>query len=250
MNLIYQYYIGDEVPQFAKISRFTLSEYADKYGHEYLFSTTQYLPEETHDNWKMGAKFFDIIRVYMDPYFDQYDQVLFADVDVIASLSAPDIFEYRPKHIAGWTEQKHPNGIAGPGYPKGSDKYQQIESAFKEFDAPMVESVSPHAYTRILNSGVLLFSKEARILAREKFDDWRKWYNRKYRPWITLDQLYLSAMFNKYGFDVKELSNEWNITPSWFPANSDLNGWFYHFSGDSKKDIPKFFSDNFTEFNI
>lgn len=247
MNLIFQYFIGGEVPEYAKISRFSFTEYADKLGHDYIFTDQAFLPEEHTDNLILGSKYYDVIRVYMDPFFDQYDQVLFVDVDVIAHPRAPDIFTYQPKHIAGWTEQKHPQGTAGPGYWKGSDKFIQIEEAFAEFNAPLVESTSPYAPTRILNSGVLLFSKEARLIAREKFDDWKKWYQRGFRPWITLDQLYLSAMFNKYNLEVTEIGNEWNLTPAWFPDNAQLDGFFYHFSGVGKKDMAKFFMENFRE---
>ena len=245
MNLIFQYYIGDIVPDYAKMSRFSFLEYADKYGHEYLFSTEQYLPE----HWASG--YFDVIQVYMDPFFDQYDYVLFCDADVLAHPRSPDVFKYKPKHIAGWTEQHHPLGRTSPGYEKGSEKYKLIESAFKEFDAPLIESSSPFAATRILNSGVLLFSKEARLIAREKFDDWQKWSDMKYDPWLTLDQFYLSAMFNKYNLDVLELENEWNITPDWFNASKLPDSYFYHCSGSKGKDtISEYFSEFFKEFNL
>ena len=247
MNLVFQYFIGGEVPEYAKISRFSFTEYADKLGHEYFFTDKEFLQEEQYDGLELGRKYFDIIRIYMDPFFDQYDQVLFVDADVIAHPNAPDIFTFNPKHIAGWTEQKHPNGIVGPGYDRGSEKFCQIEKAFAEFNAPLVDSISRHAPTRILNSGVLIFSKEARLIAREKFEDWKTWYQRDYRPWITLDQLYLSAMFNKYELDVVEMGNEWNLTPSWFPSDLDITAHFYHFSGVGKHDMSEFFMKHFKD---
>ena len=249
MNLIYQYYVGREVPEFAKISRFSFTEYADKYGHEYLFSEKRFLPEQKSESLEYGCRYFDITRIYMDPFFDDYDYVLFADCDVIAHLRSPDIFDFKPKHIAGWSEQKHPQGNTGPGYSKGTENFSQIESSFKDFGAPLIDSTSKHSPTRILNSGVLIFSKEARILAREKFDDWKLWYERDYPLWITLDQLYLSAMFNKYEFDVLEIDNRWNYTPSWFSRDKQIDSFLYHFSGIGKNEMNSFFTKEFEELN-
>jgi len=247
MNLVYQYYITDEpYPLSLEYSCQFAAEYAEKNEAEYLFQEKSFLPDETEKYWKDGLVYHDICRLWKDPLFDNYDYILYLDCDVIALPNASNIFNLNPKHVAGWTERKPKNSIITGFHPFGSDHYRDIKKSFAEFNAPLIQSKYKEVSTRILNSGVLLWSKEARLIAREKFENWKKWYDRpEYEFWVVLDQIYLSAMFNKYELDVMELDDEWNITPSFFetgiaPEYSN----FLHFSKPDNEDLVRYVKKN------
>jgi hypothetical protein len=248
-NLVWQYFIGKKPPEYVSCSWDSFRRYAKRHNLEHITSTDQYIQEYDKDdeNHKLAIRYFEILRLIYDPQFDAYDNILYVDSDVIAVPDAPNIFDIECKHVACWTERHSPGSIAGPGYRKGSDKYKQVEKAFREFNAPLIDSEMSGAPTRILNSGVIVFSKEARILARRTFDDWILWFDRIWYPkWITLDQLYIAAMFNKYKFDVKEIDDKWNVTLEWYPPNKCPKSYFYHFSNAGKKDIVPFYNQYFS----
>ena len=173
MNLIFQYHIydNDHYSEHVKYSVESFKKYADQYNHKYFF--TEELFSTTHPVAPSGIRnkfepylYFEISRLWMDPVFDKYDQILYVDTDVIAHERAPDIFFVNPTHIAGATEMQlsDKNCIGMPGYddPRWPEYLETLEIAFKQADAPFVDTkyrfrdssgiVRNNTKTRILNS--------------------------------------------------------------------------------------------------
>ena len=96
----------------------------------------------------------------------------------------------------------------GDGAPRAfiQNILDKIES-YGKIKLPKSKTV-PHE-KRYLNSGVVVWSKEGRIKARERFGGLKE-INR-YRETLKLnEQPYLNLMLNLHDINVTELSNEWN----------------------------------------
>ena len=67
---------------------------------------------------------------------------------------------------------------------------------------------------RIFNTGMVLYSKEARLKARREFCDFKSYVDLMRRnplvAFYSCDQPYLHAMMYGCGFDVQEMDNGWN----------------------------------------
>ena len=102
----------------------------------------------------------------------------------------------------------------------------------------------------MINSGVMVWSREARLKARESFDDHEKWFHHKNAyldsKWINaghsshcLDQPYINAMVTKNNFKVLELDRVWNRFPT---GKEETECNFAHYVGDHRFGIPRMFS--------
>ncbi len=103
----------------------------------------------------------------------------------------------------------------------------------------------------MINSGVVLWSHQARLKARDQFADHEKWFHHN-NPLLTpglknvghssfcLDQPFLNAMWNKSNFDVLELGIEWNRFPT-HDENRNCN--FAHYVGNHRLEIPNMFKE-------
>lgn len=252
-NAIFQYYLSHngvgkpnphfdsaEAPDWAQYSISYFKKYAEKHDVDYYFSTERYVDAiENH---------FEQLRVCKDPLFDQYDKVLYLDVDVMPKNMEANIFdEIDVVDIAGWCEWRHPDLAVSVNY----KSVGVIQKRYADFGAPMVYSAKHPSDVRIMNTGVLLWSKEARLKARENFvepDEWFTHNNPALDPTLKskdvghsshcLDQVYLNAMLNKFKFDVVELPIEWNRFPT-KDENRPCN--FAHYVGNYRFNIPKLF---------
>ena len=123
-----------------------------------------------------------------------------------------------------------------------------LQQRFKDFGSTLVNAKT-HQGIRMINSGVMLWSKKARLMARENFIDHEKWFHHKNAlldsRWTSaghsshcLDQPYMNAMWNKFGFKVLELNRKWNRFPT-HNENIDCN--FAHYVGDHRFNICKRF---------
>ena len=250
-KLIYQYYLMDDntrpLSLWAQWGQWSVKKYAEKYGWDYEYCNTPWHTEgpETfitaQDGIPPASRWFDISRVWEDPYFDQWDQVLFLDLDIVIHPRSPDISLINPKHVAGWVESLPPGANGGPSYDRPGKAADQLASAMEYMDCPHpVPTFEPTGVTRICNSGVLLWSKEGRLLAREKFgkEYWKWWGMREtlgHPRWLCLDQIYVSAMLNKYNMDIVELNWKWNSCPTSWNKLPQPASYFYHFSNERKR---------------
>jgi hypothetical protein len=90
----------------------------------------------------------------------------------------------------------------------------------------------------MLNSGVLVWSKEARLKARERFDDWREWLYegpQKSLP-IMLDQPWINAQLMKHDIEIEGISQVWNDTPTHYSdRDKAFESNFLHYTGGNNK---------------
>ena len=82
-----------------------------------------------------------------------------------------NIFEVECVDVAGVEEQNHPAYKNNISWSKS-----EIQRRFSAFNAPVVSANHNSGWPRMINSGVMLWSREARIKAREKFGDFDKWF--------------------------------------------------------------------------
>jgi hypothetical protein len=260
-NLIYQYYITNgKIPLYVEYSWRSFHRYCDLHGIDHQFDADRYFTSP-HQISAPHSVYFDILRLIYDPYFDQYDYITFVDCDVVVDLKAPNIFDqYQPQYFAGWTEKIIPEAVCGPPYlfetdqPKVIQSKQQLRKIWDCNGAPwnVDHGVQGAALApRVINTGVVMMSREGRHRARQCFEDWTVWANQdpdQFRPWLLNDQVFISCMLSKYNIPCDELANEWNCTPSWFPHCEQHRRtlyhkvpnptWFFHLSGGDKRDIP------------
>lgn len=249
-NVIFQYYldfngVGKQghhytnggPPDWAQKSVEYFKRYAEKHNADYYFFEDRFVDSTSN--------FFEVTRIFKDPLFDQYDNLLYCDVDVIPKKMDNNIFEELGEHdVAGWPENRMRDFSVDINWNATTALMQR----FKDFGSTLVKAKT-HQGVRMINSGVMLWSKNARLLAREKFDDHEKWFHHKNAlldsKWVSaghsshcLDQPYMNAMWTKFDFKVLELNRKWNRFPT---HNESVDCNFAHYVGDHRFDICKRF---------
>lgn len=233
-NLIYQYYIqysgtnqevirenANGLPDWAELGITSGKKYAETIGVQYEFSdqVTIHAPNQN----------LEACRVFLDPYFDQFDKVLMLDIDTLV-FTKENIFDQEIADV-GMIQD------GGPGSPQGfiHNIINQLESysgiEFKRSKTFPNEK-------RYLNGGVVLWSKEGRLKARERFGGLEEMF--RYREALRLnEQPYLNLMLNKHNIEVTELSNQWNrMNYMWTAGIPD--GKINHFLALHKKRMKDF----------
>ena len=231
------YYTGAGLNAWANRSSQYFQEYARRHNADYVLLQDKYV--------NSTSVYFEVLRLYKDPQFDKYDNLLYVDMDVMPADMDTNVFELDYVDVAGWPE--HPDMAFSVKIPWPNER-KQIAERFADFGAPVVESEIANSY-RVINSGVMMWSKSARLRAREQFDDHERWYHHKNclldKRWRSagqrthcLDQPYFNAMFNKYNYNVLELDKTWNMFPTKDP-NAKCK--FAHYIGAHKDKILKRF---------
>jgi len=238
---IHELYLNERLPEWVHTSINHFRKYAKEVGADYYFYTDTYCKEfEQFD----GLYFFEATRVYKDPQFDKYDKVLYVDVDVIPKRPV-NIFDIDVVDVAGAPERCFEEHIleitwcfepAATTIPQIRNQLGVPYAKAKTVDLP-----------RNINSGVLLWSKQGRLKARDLFDSPIDHVNKIMSTGISLvdvdiaDQGFYNTMFEKYNIDVLELGMEWNRFPTKndsFPCN------FAHYVGRFKNFIPQLYPLN------
>ncbi len=231
---ILQYYIGaGEVPGYVKISSSKFKQYADMHGCDYIFDTTSKLNPTN--------PFFEHLRILQDPEFEKYDRVLFIDVDIIPEVLTENIFDEEIKDI-GAVPEFTPKGRlsrAGHDFPH---KHKAFKAACASFNIPVVQPKTVTCETLIFNSGVLLWSREGIIKAKNTFLHWPEWNNR-FIGQMSLDQPYMTGQIVKH-LDYTELDYKWNSHPRMKFAEKDVpkNMNFVHYTGKKKTLITELYN--------
>ena len=251
-NVIFQYYldfngVGKQkhhysnggVPEWARYSTNYFKKYAEKHAADYYFMEDRFV--------NSTSNFFEVTRLFRDPIFDKYDTLLYCDVDVMPkNMDANVFYELGDYDFAGWPEQRMYDLIVDINWSATSALTQR----FADFDSKLVPSTQ-HSGIRMINSGVMLWSRDARLKARMLFDDHEKWFNHKNAlldpKWTSaghsshcLDQPYINAMITKNDFNVLELDRKWNRFPT---AKEDSPCNFAHYVGDHRFQIPRMFEE-------
>ena len=235
-NLIFQYMIlnpdldqkrGDIKGQsrsavykeIADISRKSFEIYADKVGAEYLYSDQADFIKDEYES-DPNITLFECLRLIYDPWFDQFDKVAFFDTDIVANTEE-NIFDLCDDgEIFGVLESDiitHHGGGYNAWDRKGSVLRDYCEK-FIAHDIPLVPAMAPNRPSKltILNTGVVVWTKEARIKARERFLDWKEWYYTGPQKHMSImnDQPYISGQIQKHGLDLVTLPDQsWNDSP-------------------------------------
>jgi len=232
----------------AKISRASFEEYAKKIGADHFYW------DERHTTKGHGCStslLHECARVWLDPKFDEYDNLLFVDTDIIVNTDE-NIFDYVESgaEVYGVLESDI-RTHTGNGYNSWDYKervYMDFCSKFMMHDCPIEPVLPPNTPSKIMimNTGVVLWTKEARLKAREKFMNWEDWcYSGKYHMSIMNDQPYISAMLAKHQFDVETLDQTWNDSPH-YATEQDFfeKAKFCHYTGGEwKVDMIKHWND-------
>jgi lipopolysaccharide biosynthesis glycosyltransferase len=251
-NVIFQFYVPPNdvgklahyrgltaAPEWGLRSVHYFRHYAERNGASHFFHQKRYV--------NSISNYFEKCRIYLDPFFDTFDKLLYVDIDVMPKDMNRNIFEVECVDVAGVEEQNHPAYKNNISWSKS-----EIQRRFSAFNAPVVSANHNSGWPRMINSGVMLWSREARIKAREKFEDFDKWFQFKNKilddsvgkEWghssHCLDQPFFNAMFNKYKFKVNTLPIEWNRFPC---KDEDYPCVFAHYTQDTRYSIPERFPE-------
>jgi len=229
-NLIYQCRLGIH-PDWSEHSVKSMSAYADKVSAQYMFSRSSTL--RGLDENIMIHRYFNILDLIYDKKFEAYDDILYADTDVLADPDAEDIFGIpKAKHIdvVGVPEKAIGDGHPGFMQKRWINLYRE---KYERFNIPII-----YKNVRQVNTGVILFTKKGRLKARERFEYWLPWASDLISNTVMdNDQPYLNAMFDKYQFNVMDIDDKWNMPVSWFNDTPCPKSNFYHFSGGRHDDL-------------
>jgi hypothetical protein len=278
-NLIFQYLILnntvdkrgsiklDSVPEprtkvykeMADISRRSFEKYAKEIECEYMFSDTQHFTKGEFEK-SAGCLLYECLRIIYDPAFDKFDKILFADADIVANTKE-NIFDVSDAEVYGVLESDVLTDDQRGGYNTwdlNPEHRKWYTDKFNQHNVPIVphleSDVRPSRFT-ILNTGVVVWTKEARLKARELFDDWKPWaFPKAFNPdWIEHhtsicnDQPFISGQLTKHKFDFEPISQSWNDTPThyldpqkWIDGKGRHPCHFLHYTGgDGKADMIK-----------
>ena len=223
----------------ADLSAESFRIYADKIG-----ATHHYSSKKVFTAGKSGATvpLFEVLRLVYDPIYDKFDKLLFVDADIICNTEE-NIFDVADCDVYGVFESDILTSKGGGYNSWDYDKniFNKLKEKFDRRNIPVVENKwgkRPSSLT-CFNTGVMVWSKEARLKARECFDDWYEYMidGEKHQEdfWINNDQLYISAMLTKYGFDIKGIDQTWNDTPTHWEDDRGYNMNFLHYTGGGNK---------------
>lgn len=265
-NVIFQYMItGDdcdsrgpikEIPnrsrsavyrEVADLSAHSFKKYANKLGATHHYSKKQVTTAGISGHTVL---LFEVLRLVYDEMYDEFDNLLFADTDIVCNTEE-DIFEMHVqsgKDVSGIMESSiHiSRGMNGDKleYPYASwdaadPQYELICSKYKRLGYPVVpveeEGVNP-SRVHIMNTGVHVWTREARLKARKLFDPWLDYMKdgeeHKDPFWLNNDQPYLSAQLVKHGLSINHINQTWNDSPPHYRRWEDWKDQnFLHYTG-------------------
>jgi hypothetical protein len=273
-NIIFQYMVTNEdtasrgkVPEYkagngdrvelyrktADLSAESFRIYAEKIG-----ATHHYSKKQVYTAGKSGSTvlLFECLRCIYDEMYDEFDQLLFVDTDIIANTEE-NIFELAGDYdVCGVYESDIRSDTDG-GYNSwdyDDKKRILIEEKYARHGIPVVPTSPPQRPSSIatLNTGVLIWSRDARLRAREVFDPWYDYVldgiEHDTPFWLNNDQPWISGQLVKHGFSVLGLDQTWNDTPTHYRdwhgdygegAMSAYDKWknqnFLHYTGGGNK---------------
>jgi hypothetical protein len=238
-NLIFQYYIpyesfdkgigGKELPQWAQAGSNSAENYAKQCGAEYELNYTRHF---NHIDPRL-----DSLRLFYDESFDEYDNVLCLDLDMlirtrknvfdiiesntdVAMVHELGIFTKRGSWLGRvMNPPLHERGIKAYGkHLFGSDWKFPRSSLYRDENY------------RYLNGGFQLWTKQGRLKARELFtsvDDYV--LHTRYT-----EQMYINLQLSQPEFNVQELDTNWNrLSYQW--SFNQPDGYINHYLGPQDK---------------
>lgn len=199
---------------------------------------------------------FEVLRIIYDELFDDFDNVLYVDSDVICN-TRENIFNLVDGtfEMAGIYESDIMTGRGICGYnswDKRPDKRDALKRKLDRVKIPMIPTSPPARPScfGMFNTGVMLWTKEGRHKAREKFDDWFEFYKDGVDHadpfWLNNDQPFISGQIAKHGIKTRLLDQKWNDSPSHYDFYEQWeNQNFLHYTGGfGKVDMLDHYSVN------
>lgn len=234
--------------EVANISRTSFEEYAEKIGATHIYSDERVA---TKGHGCSTSLLHECARVWLDPMFDQYDNLLFVDTDIVVNTEE-NIFDVMESgaEVYGVLESDFVTADGG-GYNSwdgNEETYMNFCRKFSLHDCPIVPVMPPNRKSKLLimNTGVVLWTKEARLRARELFMNWEDWcYTGDFHMSIMNDQPYISAQLMKHDFDVETIDTTWNDSPH-YTSDSEFfeKARFCHYTGGEwKVDMVRHWAD-------
>jgi predicted O-methyltransferase YrrM len=217
-NLVVQIYCSLEQfdkPDFAglakhdevmELSTWTAREYAKRCGADYLLITEPVINfrHPTYERFRFWEE---------DKWWDEYQQILYLDTDVICWDKAPNIFEefpgpeFKVARYIHWTAPETPDAVYDDGYFEGYT-HKQLSDVF-------------------MNAGVLVITKESRD-AMLPFLDYRN------SPENVHDNMYLHKLLIDSNAPLVVMPPAWNYKN----ASKNKEAFFSHLWGHKKKKDP------------
>ena len=241
----------------ASLSIKSFASYAKRIGVRHHYSTKAWLTKDKKDMGSGLLPFFEVLRIVYDPMYDDFDDLLFVDTDVIAN-TREDIFKHadvKGVQVAGVFENdiETANGGGYNSWDFHSDQLKKVSDKYARSDMPVTpnkwslkrirhpEHGDMHSALTVMNTGVMVWTKEARLHAREVFDDWYAYMvdGEKHNEalWLNNDQFFISGQFVKHGFDMKPLHQTWNDTPTHWHDERGYKNKFLHYTGGTNKQV-------------
>lgn len=233
----------------AFLSSQSFQEYADLIGADYYYSDEQVF---TKGMDHPTVLLFECLRVIYDPMFDQYDKVLFADTDIVVNTQ-DNIFDLCDDGDVFGVLESDIVLASGGGYNSWDYKkstYNEFANKFFMHDIPIIPSLPPNRPSKltILNTGIVVWTREARLRAREVFMDWKEWFNAepKFHMSIMNDQPYISGQLMKHDFDLVTLDQTWNDSPHYATEDEffEKAKMCHYTGGEWKLDMLRHYEEN------
>jgi len=211
-TLIYQVWEGELRPA-CKYSEKLFRQYADRIGADYRLDINPNIASKyvSDDN----SKYFEWLNPIVDDSFLEYDKVCVVDLDVFPVDNLKEnIFDEPIKNFGVCTEPfqgkyRQSTRING-GISKESDEKWASEVK-KQYKSVMPRDNDGHL--KVYNAGMVVFTKEAMKLAREKFIPYQEYFDTMKKTGLsrfyTVDQNYFHAMMVTHS-DYTEMDNGWN----------------------------------------
>lgn len=229
---------SDLYNKVADISRRSFEKYAETIGADHFYSDERVT---TKGHGCSLSMLFECLRVIYDPMFDDYDNVLFADTDIVVNTT-DNIFDIFEGEVMGVLESDimTDNGGGYAGWDNKESTYFEYVSKFNANSCPIIPALPPNKPSKItiLNTGVVVWSREARLKARAIFDPWEDWCygDPQVHMSVANDQPYISAQLMKHDFDLQTIDQAWNDSPHYKPYDKFFDvAKFCHYTGGEWK---------------
>lgn len=207
----------------AQISELKVKQYAESIGVTHLSSFDPYILDDS-----ICRPMYQWLRIIYDPLFEQFDDVLFLDSDIVPNTDK-NIFDDHEGDVSIVLDiERNGNGV---GFNRWDVDQPFFELLIRHHDRANLPIIADERSRMInYNSGVMIFSKEARAKARKCFDNWLDYVTEDLNEHILNgDQYWLTAQLLKYDFDVNEIDPLWNGTMLRQTSNRTDKYWFKHY---------------------
>ena len=211
-NLIYQCHIvgprrthQHERHDHIKYSLDHFCKYAKIHGVEYLFSRDRYMDYTRPYGFNAT---YEKLRPILDTTFDDYDNILVVDTDVLIAEPNNNIFDVSFDNIA----------------------------MVRDNNISMFEQVDHY------NSGVVLTTKEFRQSYREYFKEYKPFIehivDNEIDARLGSDEYFINKVLRENNVEVHQLADAWNI---WYRYRGDKEYNFLHFCNSDKRHMKRLY---------